>query len=99
MWTLHGALSPGVLLLQNLHWRAHATGWLEMMLEQLCPELWEAQQVDLAYVPKDQRSAPKMVSVRLSQSVTQESLVQALGIDWLFPKPAEGGRQYVGIPP
>ena len=83
----------GVSLLHYLHRRAHAAGWSEMTLEQLREELREVQQVDLVYAPEDQRSAPKVVSVRSSQSLTQQSLVQALGIDRLFPEPAaKGGR-------
>lgn len=83
----------GVSLLQYLHRRARAAGWAELTLEQLCAELREVQQVDLLYAPADERSAPKVVSVPSSQSLTQQTLVQALGIDKLFPAPpAKAGR-------
>lgn len=56
-----------------------------MTLEQLCAALREVQQGDLAHAPADQHSAPRVVAVPSSQSMTQQSLVQALGIDRQFP--------------
>ena len=83
----------GVSLLHYLHRRACAGGCPDLTLEQLCAELRQVQQVDLLYAPPDQRSQPKVVSTPSNQSLTQQLLVQALGIDELFPEPAaKGGR-------
>ena len=83
----------GVSLLHYLHRRACAGGCPDLTLEQLCAELRQVQQVDLLYAPPDQRSQPKVVSTPSNQSLIQQLLVQALGIDELFPEPAaKGGR-------
>ena len=83
----------GASLLHYLHRRAIAAGYPDLTLEQLCAELRDVRQLDLLYPPPSKRSKPSVVSVPSSQSETQRSLAQALGIDRLFPAAAAKGSR------
>lgn len=75
----------GESLLHYMHQRASIAGCPDLTLEQICAELRAVRLFDLVYPPATKRSQPPVVSVPSSQSQTQRSLVQALGIDQLIP--------------
>lgn len=77
----------GVSLLQYLHRKARAA-WPELTLEGLCAELSQVQQFDLVYPGAKPGAAPRVTTVPSSQSLVQQRLVQALGIDRLIPDAA-----------
>ena len=83
----------GVSLLHYLHRRVCAAGWSNLTLEEMCEELRDVQQIDLHYAPVTKRSKPQTVTVPSSQSLTQQGLVQALGIDRLLPQSAAKGAR------
>lgn len=56
--------------------------------------------LDLRYAPVDQRCPPKVLSAPSSQSLAQQSLMQARGIGRLFPETAaKVARQHADTPP
>ena len=77
----------GVSLLQYLHRKARAA-WPELTLEGLCEELGQVQQFDLVFPGAKPGAAPSVTTVPSSQSLVQQRLVQALGIDRLIPDAA-----------
>ncbi len=82
----------GVSLLHYLHRRVIVAGYPDLTPERLCAELRDVRQLDLQYPPATKHSKPCVVSVPSSQSETQRSLVQALGIDRLVPASAAKGN-------
>ena len=81
----------GKSLLHYMHQRASSAGCPDLTLEQMCVELRAVRLFDLVYPPATKQSQPPVVSVPSSQSRTQRSLVQALGIDRLIPESAAKG--------
>ena len=77
----------GVSLLQYLH-RKPCAAWPELTLEGLYEELSQVQQFDLVFPGAKPGPAPRVTTVPSSQSLVQQRLVQALGIDRLIPDAA-----------
>lgn len=72
----------GVSLLQFLHKKADAV-WPGLSMEQLLEELAQIQQFHLLYPPQGEKGPPRVATVLSKQTLTQQALAQALGLDQL----------------
>jgi len=76
----------GISLLQYLHRQAQAA-WPGLSLEQLREELAQIQQFTLLYPPQGQKGPPRVATVLSKQTLPQQSLAEALGLNQLRSTP------------
>lgn len=72
----------GVSLLQFLHKKADAV-WPGLAMEQLLDELAQIQHCHLLDPPQGEKGPPRVATVLSQQTLTQQALAQALGLDQL----------------
>lgn len=72
----------GVSLLQFLHKKASAV-WPGLSMEQLLEELAQIQQFHLLYPPQGEKGPPRVATVLSKQTLTQQALADALGLNQL----------------
>lgn len=72
----------GVSLLQFLHKKADAV-WPGLSMEQLLEELAQIQQFHLLYPPQGEKGPPRVATVLSKQTLTQQALADALGLNQL----------------
>jgi transposase len=75
----------GLSLLQTVHWEAHAA-WAGLTMERLLDELGRIQEVVLVYPPQGEKGPPRIASVLSTQTLPQQALVKALGLDHLHQR-------------
>jgi transposase len=76
----------GISLLQHLHRKAQAA-WPGLSLEQLREQLAQIQQFTLLYPPQGQKGPPRVATVLSKQTLAQQSLAEALGLNQLRSTP------------
>jgi transposase len=76
----------GISLLQYLHKRAEAV-WPGLSMEQLLEELRQIQQFVLLYPPQGEKGPPRVATVLSKQTLVQQSLAEALGLESLRSTP------------
>jgi len=76
----------GISLLQYLHQRAEAV-WPGLSMEQLLEELRQIQQFVLLYPPQGEKGPPRVATVLSKQTLAQQSLAEALGLESLRSTP------------
>ena len=73
----------GVSLLQSIHRRAHSV-WPGLSIDQLLTELDKIKQFVLLYPAQGEKGPPRTATVLSTQTLTQQSLAEALGLDKLL---------------
>jgi hypothetical protein len=72
----------GISFLQHLHKQAQGA-WNGISMEQLIEELRPIQQFVLLYPPQGEKGRNRIATVLSKQSLTQQALAKALGLDQL----------------
>lgn len=72
----------GISMLQSIHKQSQAV-WPGLSMEQLLEELSQIQQFVLLYPPQGDKGPPRSATVLSKQTLTQQSLAEALGLDRL----------------
>ena len=72
----------GISLLQHVHKQAQAA-WNGISMEQLIDELRQIQQFVLLYPPQGDKGPNRIATVLSKQTLTQQALAKALGLDQL----------------
>ena len=75
----------GLSLLQMVHREAHAA-WAGLSMERLLDELGRIQEVVLLYPPHAETGPPRTATVLSTQTLPQQALVKALGLDRLHQR-------------
>jgi len=77
----------GISLLQYLHRKAEAA-WSGLSMEQLIEELKQIQQFALLYPPQGDKGPNRVATVLSKQTLAQQSLAEALGLNTLRSTPS-----------
>jgi transposase len=75
----------GLSLLQTVHREAHAA-WAGLTIERLLDELGRIEEVVLLYPPQGEKGPLRIASVLSTQTLPQQALVKALGLDHLHQR-------------
>jgi transposase len=77
----------GISLLQYIHKKAEAA-WSGLSMEQLIEELKQIQQFALLYPPQGDKGPNRVATVLSKQTLAQQSLAEALGLNTLRSTPS-----------
>ena len=77
----------GISLLQYIHRKAEAA-WSGLSMEQLIEELKQIQQFALLYPPQGDKGPNRVATVLSKQTLAQQSLAEALGLNTLRSTPS-----------
>jgi transposase len=75
----------GLSLLQTVHREAHAA-WAGLSMERLLDELGRIHEVVLLYPPQGETGPPRTATILSTQTLPQQALVNALGLDQLLQR-------------